>query len=89
MAVFYGLWTWLTHNLFDVKVIYLPSGESQLHNTHFLSSIVRVLKSRRMRWQDMRHTWGRCEIYAEFYLESLKERDELQDLDIYGRIILR
>ncbi|KDR24460.1 transmembrane protein 245 isoform X2 [Zootermopsis nevadensis] len=25
MAVFYGLWTWLIHNLFDVKVIYLPS----------------------------------------------------------------
>lgn len=29
MAVFYGLWTWLIHNLFDVKVIYLPSGKSQ------------------------------------------------------------
>ncbi|PSN37725.1 hypothetical protein C0J52_24152 [Blattella germanica] len=25
MAVFYGLWTWLIHNLFDVKVVYLPS----------------------------------------------------------------
>ena len=30
MAVFYGLWTWLIHNLFDVKVIYLPSGELQI-----------------------------------------------------------
>jgi hypothetical protein len=29
MAVFYGLWTWLIHNLFDVKVIYLPSGKLQ------------------------------------------------------------
>jgi hypothetical protein len=29
MAVFYGLWTWLIHNVFDVKVIYLPSGKQQ------------------------------------------------------------
>jgi hypothetical protein len=32
MAVFYGLWTWLIHNLFDVKVVYLPSGELQMRD---------------------------------------------------------
>lgn len=26
MAVFYGSWTWLIHNLFQVKIVYLPSG---------------------------------------------------------------
>lgn len=26
MAVFYGMWTWFIHNLFGVKIVYLPSG---------------------------------------------------------------
>ncbi|GBP43202.1 Transmembrane protein 245 [Eumeta japonica] len=28
MALFYGLWTWLVHNLFGAKVVYLPSAVS-------------------------------------------------------------
>lgn len=28
MASFYGLWTWFIHNLFSVRIVYLPSGEN-------------------------------------------------------------
>lgn len=28
MAVFHGLWAWLIHTLFGVKVVYLPSGKA-------------------------------------------------------------
>lgn len=26
MALFYGMWTWFIHNLFSVKIVYLPSA---------------------------------------------------------------
>lgn len=26
MAIFYGMWTWFIHNLFGVKIVYLPSA---------------------------------------------------------------
>jgi len=31
----------------------------KLHSLYFSRNIVRVIKSRRMRWRDMWHAWGR------------------------------
>jgi hypothetical protein len=31
----------------------------ELHNLYSSSSIIRIIKSRRMRWADMWHEWGR------------------------------
>jgi hypothetical protein len=36
----------------------------------------------------MWHTWERSEMYTKFWSENLKERDQSENLAIYGRIIL-
>jgi hypothetical protein len=37
----------------------------------------------------MQHVWGRGEVYTRFWWGNLRERENLEDPGIYGRIILR
>jgi hypothetical protein len=37
----------------------------------------------------MQHVWGREELHIGFWWENLRERDNLEDIDVDGRIILR
>jgi len=37
----------------------------------------------------MKHVWGRGEMYTGFWWEELKERAQLEDPGVDGRIILR
>jgi hypothetical protein len=53
------------------------------------SAIVRVIKSRRMRWAGYVARMGREETYTRFWWENLKERDHLVDPGLNRRIILR
>ena len=48
-------------------------------------NIVRVIKSRKMRWAGNAARMGRAEVYTGFWLGNLRERDPVVD----GRIILR
>jgi hypothetical protein len=52
-----------------------------------LSSIIRIIKSRRMRWVGHAAQMDEKSAYR-FWWESWKERVHYEDLDVDGRIIL-
>jgi hypothetical protein len=66
----------------------------KLHNDELPSlysspNIVRMIKSRRMRWVgDVAHM-GRGEVFTGFWLGGLKGRDHWEDLGVGGGITLR
>jgi hypothetical protein len=66
----------------------------QLHNDELQSfysalNIVRVIKSRRMRWAGHVARMRREEVFAGFWLGGPKLRDHWEDLSVGGRITLR
>jgi hypothetical protein len=56
-------------------------------NDHYLPSIVRVIRSRRMSWSGHVRMGGKG--FTGFWWGNLKERDHLEDPGIVWRIILR
>jgi len=59
----------------------------ELNDLYSSSNIVRMMKSRRMRWAGHLAPMGRREAYTGFWWENLRERDHLGDPGIHGRII--
>ena len=59
----------------------------RLHNEELPNS--RVIKSRRMRWTGHVACNGRRDVITGFWWGNERQRDELEDLDIGGRIILK
>lgn len=43
MAAFYGMWTWFIHNLFGVKIVYLPSGAYTIISFKLNSSVENLM----------------------------------------------
>jgi hypothetical protein len=60
----------------------------ELHNLYCSPSIIRIIKSRRMRWAGLVARMGRRGTHIGLWWESQKERDHQEDLDVGGRIIL-
>jgi hypothetical protein len=61
----------------------------ELHNLYSSASIIRMIKSRRMRWVGHVACMGRRAMRIGFRWESQKERDCWEDLIIAGRIIVQ
>jgi hypothetical protein len=61
----------------------------ELNDLYCSSNIVRVIKSRRMKWAGHVACMGRREVYTGFWWEHLSERNHLEDHGLDGRIILR
>jgi hypothetical protein len=65
----------------------LPSEE--LHSLYSSPNMIRVIKSKRVRWAGYAARMGRRELSTKFKLESLKGRDHLEDLGATGKVILK
>ena len=61
----------------------------ELSDLYSLPNIVRVVKSRRMRWAGHAARKGRGEGCTGFWWGNLRETDQWGDPDVDGRIILR
>jgi hypothetical protein len=58
----------------------------ELHHLYYLQSIIRMIKSRRMRLA--RHV-ARMRVKRGYWCENRKERDHQEDQDVGGRIIIK
>jgi hypothetical protein len=63
----------------------------ELHSLYSSPNIVRVIKSRRIRWAGHVARMGewRGEVFTRFWLGGPKARDHGEDLGVGGRITLR
>jgi hypothetical protein len=59
-----------------------------LHNLYASPNIIRLIKSRSMRWVGHVAHMGEMRNAYKIWLENLKGRDHLEDLGVDGRIIL-
>jgi hypothetical protein len=82
-----------------LRRIFGPKGEEdgswrklhndELHDLYSSPNIVRVTKSRRMRWAGHVARMGRGEVFTGFWLGGPKTRDHWEDLGVGGRKTLR
>jgi hypothetical protein len=62
--------------------------KEELHNLYFLPNLIRMIKSRIMRWAGYVGYMGEMRT-TKFWLESLMGTDHLEDVGIDGRIMIK
>jgi hypothetical protein len=60
----------------------------ELHNLYYSPNIVRVIKSRRMRWAGHVERMGRGELFTGLWLGGPKVRDHWENVGVIRRITL-
>jgi len=63
--------------------------KEDLNELYRSSDIIRVIKSRKMRWGGYVACLGREEVHTGFWRGELIKRDHFEDLGVDGRIILK
>ena len=84
---------WVLRRVFGHKRDEATGEWRKLHNEELSvlycsPNIVRVIKSRRMRWAGHVARMERGEAYTGFWWSNLMERDHLEDPGVDGRVIL-
>jgi hypothetical protein len=54
----------------------------ELHNLYSSPNIIRIIKSRRMRWEGHVARMGETRMHIGYWWESQKERDYYEDQDV-------
>jgi hypothetical protein len=72
----------------DVSGEWRKLHKEELHDLYFSANIVRVIKSRRMRFAGNVARMGRREACIRFWWGSLREREHWGDPGVGGKIIL-
>jgi hypothetical protein len=73
----------------EVKGIWRKVHNEELDNLHFSPSIIKMMKSRRMRWAGHIARMWRRRMHIGYWWESQKERDHWEDYDVCGWTILK
>jgi hypothetical protein len=61
----------------------------ELYDVYSSPNIIRVIKSRRMRWAGHVARMGRIQMHTGFWWGNLRQSDGLEDPRVDGRIILK
>ena len=80
--------------IFGTKRDEVTGGWSRLHKEELYAlysspNIIRVIKSRRLRWAGNVARMGRGDMHTGFWYGNLREGDHLEEADVDWRVILK